>query len=77
MTYMGLKFGRIQPQTTELAVLERLKNSIILKWGKGSNHIFAIFHRVLFILAANDDICKSSDDFEIWPDPTTGFYGNR
>ena len=29
----------------------------------------AILDQILFILAGNDDIHKSLDDFEIWPDP--------
>ena len=28
------------------------------------------------ILTGNDDIHESLDEFEIWPDPTTGFHGN-
>ena len=32
---------------------------------------------ILFILTGNDDIHKSLDEFEIWPDQTTGFHGNR
>ena len=24
-----------------------------------------------------EDMHKSLDEFEIWPDPTTGFHGNR
>ena len=31
----------------------------------------------LVLLAGNDDIHKSLDEFEICPDQTTGFYGNR
>ena len=31
----------------------------------------------LFILTGNDDIHKSLDEFEIWPDQTTVFHGNR
>ena len=37
----------------------------------------AVFDRIHFILAGNDDIHKSLDEFESWPDPTTGFHGNR
>ena len=82
MTYirawMSLKFGRIRPQTTELAALEGLKKSHSVIMGKTTHHIFsAIFHRILFIHASNDDIRESLDAFEIWPDPTTGFHGNR
>ena len=31
----------------------------------------------LFILAGNDDMHESSDEFEIWLDLTTGFHSNR
>ena len=31
-----------------------------------------MFDHILFILAGNDDIHKSLDEFEIWPDTTTG-----
>ena len=29
------------------------------------------FDRIHFILAGNDDIHKSLDEFKIWPDPTS------
>ena len=29
------------------------------------------------MLADNDDIHESLDEFEIWPDLTAGFHGNR
>ena len=29
------------------------------------------------VVAGNNDIHKSLDEFEILPDPTTGFHGNR
>ena len=46
--------------------------------GKSCLHFFsAVFDRILFILAGNDNIHESLDDFEIWPDLTTGFHGNR
>ena len=32
---------------------------------------------ILFIFAGNDNIYESLDEFEIRPDPTTGFHGNR
>ena len=31
----------------------------------------------MFILAGNDNIHEGLNEFEIWPDPTSGFYGNR
>ena len=46
--------------------------------GKGCLHFFlAVLDRILFILAGNDYIHESLDEFEIQPDSTTGFYGNR
>ena len=42
-------------------------------------HFFsAVLDQILFILAGNDYIVHVSlDEFEIRPDPTTGFHGNR
>ena len=37
----------------------------------------AVLDLIHFILAGNDDIHESLDELEIWPDPTTGFHGNR
>ena len=37
----------------------------------------AVLDQILFILAGNDNIHESLDEFEIRPDPTTGFHGNR
>ena len=63
--WMSSKVGEIRPQTTELAALETYN------LGKRRHHIFStIFHLILFILAGNDDIHKSLDKFEIWPDLT-------
>ena len=46
--------------------------------GKQCIHFFsAVLDRILFILASNDNIYKSWDEFEILLDPTTGFHGNR
>ena len=72
-------FGLIGPPTAELAALERLKKShrhIIEK--QRCIHFFSAFiDRILFILAVNDNIHESLDEFEIRPDPTAGFHGNR
>ena len=39
--------------------------------GKRWYHIFSkVFDRIHFILAGNDDIHKSLNEFEIWRDPT-------
>ena len=46
--------------------------------GKRCLHFFsAVIDRILFIFAGNDYIHESLDEFEILPDPTTGFHGNR
>ena len=37
----------------------------------------AILDLIHFVLAGNDDIHESLDEFEIWPDLTTGSRGNR
>ena len=68
------KFCQIGPRTAELAALERLEKSR----GKQCHHIFsAIFDRILFIFAGNEDMYKSLNEFEIRPDATTGFHGNH
>ena len=37
--------------------------------GKRRHHVFStVFDPILFILAGNNDIHKSLDEFEIWPD---------
>ena len=74
----SLHFVLLGPQTGELATLERLKKSPRLIMGKRCLHFFsAVLDRILFILAGNDNIHESLDEFEIRPDPTTGFHGNR
>ena len=74
----SLNFGLIGPPTAELAALERLKKSPWLIMGKTMSPLFSAFvDRILFILAGNDNIQESLDEFEIRPDPTTGFHGNR
>ena len=41
---------------------------------KQRHHIFSnAFDRILFILAGNDDMNESLDEFEIWPDSTTDY----
>ena len=46
--------------------------------GKRCLHFFsAVLDLILFILAGNDNIHKSLDEFEILLDLTTGFHGNR
>ena len=70
-------FGLSGPPTAELAALERLKKSH-RKMGKRCLLFFsAVLDRILFMLAGNDNIHESLDEFDIRPDPTTGFHGNR
>ena len=46
--------------------------------GKRCLHVFsAVLDQILFILAGNDNIHESLDEFEILLDLTTGFHGNR
>ena len=46
--------------------------------GKRMSPLFsAVLDRILFILSGNDNIHESLDEFEIQPDSTTGFHGNR
>ena len=43
-----------------------------LQWRKRYCHFFsAVFHPILFILAGNDDMHGSLEEFEIQPDRTT------
>ena len=73
------KFGQIGPRTAELAALERMKkNSHRLIMGKTlSSHFLGYFDWILFIFAGKKDMYKSLNEFEIQPDATSGFYGNR
>ena len=46
--------------------------------GKTMSLLFsAILDRISFILAGNDNIHESLDEYEIRSDLTTGFHGNR
>ena len=71
MTFMrALKssnFSLIGPLTAELAALERLKKIPIgLKWEKRCLLFFsAVLDRILFMLAGNDKVHESLDEFEI------------
>ena len=58
----------------KLSALERLKYPHRLIMGKTALPLFlAVFDQILSILAGNDDILKSMDAFEIWPDLTTDY----
>ena len=42
--------------------------------GKRRHHVFLnAFDQILCILAGNDDMHESFDEFEIWPDSTTDY----
>ena len=76
--WMSSKFGRIRPQTLELAAFERMKKSHRLIMVKTMySHFLRYFDWVLFIFAGNEDMHKSLNEFEIWPDASTVFHGNR
>ena len=46
--------------------------------GKMMSPLFsAVLNLILFILAGNDNIHESLDEFEIRLDPNTVFHGNR
>ena len=83
MTYIGArrysKFSQIRQATAELAAFGRLKKiPIVFFMGKRFCHFFsAVLDRIHFMLAGTDDIHESLNEFEIWPDPTTGLHGNR
>ena len=38
-----------------------------------SSRFFECFYRILFILAGNDNMHESLDEFEIWPDSTMDY----
>ena len=61
---MSLKFGQIS-----LLVSMATDRVMMEKW---CCYFFsADFYPILFILAGNDDMHESSEEFEIRPDPTT------
>ena len=62
--WISLKFGQISPlvsMATDMVIME--------KW---CSHFFsAVFYLILFILAGNDDMHESSEEFKYLPDLTT------
>ena len=61
---MSLKFGQIRP------LVSMVTDGVMM--GKRCLHFFsAVFHPFLLILAGNDDMHESSDEFEFRPDWTT------
>ena len=67
-------FGQIGPQTTELAALKRRKISHRLIMGKCCLHAnLFIFDRIIIKVAGNQDMHKSSKEFDFGPDQTIHF----
>ena len=63
-SWMSLNFGQIEPLTTELAPLERLKISHRLTMGKGCLLASSfIFDRIIIKVAGNQDRHKSLVEF--------------
>ena len=63
---MSSKFGQMRP----LVSMEQIG----LQWEKRRHYIFSnVFDRIRFILAGNDDIYKSSNNFEIRRDLTMDY----
>ena len=64
--YKSLNFGQIQPLTTELAALERLKNL----W----HHVISVdIDPIFFKLAGNKDMHNIMNEFEFRPDRTIDY----
>ena len=61
--YRGLNEFEIQPDATTCFHGNRPGYS-------GKNGVITFFDRIHFILAGNDDIHQSLNEFEIWRDPT-------
>ena len=61
---MSLKFGQIR------LLVSMATDRVIVE--KRCCHFFlAVFYLILFILAGNDDMHESSEEFHFLPDPTT------
>ena len=60
---MSSKFGRMRP------LVSMATDRVTV--GKRRHHVFSkVFGRIHFILAGNDDVHKSLNEFKIWRDPT-------
>ena len=67
-----LDFGPDQIRT--LVFMATDSSHKVIMGGKLCPRVFStVFDRILFILAGNDDIHKSLDEFEIWPDSKTDY----
>ena len=61
---MSLKFGQISP------LVSMATDRVMMKHGVAT-FFSAVFYPILFILAGNDDMYESSEEFEIRPYRTT------
>ena len=60
---MSLKFSQIQP------LVSMVTDRVLMEKKTRCLHFFsAVFHPFLFILAGNDDMHESSEEFEFRPD---------
>ena len=75
MFRMSSNFGEIGQRTIKLSALECLKTTPIdLYWGKTVSPFFlGCFCPIILILAGNEEINKSLEDFECWPNLTTHY----
>ena len=68
------KFGQVGPPTAELCALERLKNpQRLIMWKTVLPLFLSWLDRIFFKLTGNNDIHKSLDELEIWPDLTRDY----
>ena len=70
---MGGSVG-FDPDRIRTLVSMATDSSHRVKLRKTTLHVFPnAFNWILFILAGNDDMHESLDEFEIWPDSTTDY----
>ena len=68
----GLAALDFKPDRIRTLVSMATESSHRVMMGKRCLHFFsAVFHPILFILAGNEDMHESSDEFEFQPDWTT------
>ena len=72
---IGSKFGKIRPETEELAALERLvKIPIYFQRENGVTYLESAFIlRWIVYQAGSKDNYKSLDEYEFWQDSITGY----
>ena len=63
--WLSLKFGQIQP------LVSMVTDRVMMGKNGVSTFSLLFFDLILFILAGNDDMHESSDEFEFRPDWTT------